>query len=147
MIIPAIEELDQAGIQAFGPYAAQTFFGSGAYSKFDGVLAMYYDQGMTPLKTIGQDSTVCLSTGMPFVCTNPETGVGYQYAGKGCADESSLRDAIYLAIDVFRNRRHYDEPLANPLPKLYREKRDDSEKVRFAVPKNKESFKKNEEKS
>ena len=147
MIIPAVEELAQADIQAFGPYAAQTFFGNGAYTKFDGVLAMYHDQGLTPLKTIGQDDAVCLTTGMPFVCTNPETGVGYQIAGKGCADEAPLRNAIYLAIDVFRNRRHYDEPLANPLPKLYREKRDDSEKVRFAVPKNKEPFKKNEEKS
>ena len=147
MIIPAVEELAQADIQAFGPYAAQTFFGDGAYTKFDGVLAMYHDQGLTPLKTIGNDDGVCLNAGMPFVCTNPETGVGYQIAGKGRADEAPLRNAIYLAIDVFRNRRHYDEPLANPLPKLYREKRDDSEKVRFAVPKNKEPFKKNEEKS
>ena len=146
-IIPAIEELEQAGIQAFGPYAAETFFGNGDYTKFDGILAMYHDQGLMPLKTIGHDDSVCLVTGMPFVCTNPETGVGYQIAGKGSADESALRNAIYLAIDVFRNRQYYDEPLANPLPKLYREKRDDSEKVRFAVPKNKEPFKKNEEKS
>ena len=146
-IIPAIEELEQAGIQAFGPYAAETFFGNGDYTKFDGILAMYHDQGLMPLKTIGHDDSVCLVTGMPFVCTNPETGVGYQIAGKGSADESALRNAIYLAIDVFRNRQHYDEPLANPLPKLYREKRDDSEKVRFAVPKNREPFKKNEEKS
>ena len=147
MIIPAIEELEQAGVQAFGPYAAQVLFGSDGYTKFDGILAMYHDQGLTPLKAIGHDDSVCLTTGMPFVCTNPETSVGYQIAGKGCADESALRNAIYLAIDVFRNRRHYDEPLGNPLPKLYREKRDDSEKVRFAVPKNKEPFKKNEEKS
>ena len=146
-IIPAIEELEQAGIQAFGPYAAETFFGNGDYTKFDGILAMYHDQGLMPLKTIGHDDSVCLVTGMPFVCTNPETGVGYQIAGKGSADESALRNAIYLAIDVFRNRQHYDEPLANPLPKLYREKRDDSEKVRFAIPKNREPFKKNEEKS
>ena len=146
-IIPAIEELEQAGIQAFGPYAAETFFGNGDYTKFDGILAMYHDQGLMPLKTIGHDDSVCLVTGMPFVCTNSETGVGYQIAGKGSADESALRNAIYLAIDVFRNRQHYDEPLANPLPKLYREKRDDSEKVRFAVPKNREPFKKNEEKS
>ena len=147
MIIPAVEELEQAGIQAFGPYAAQTFFGDGAYTQFDGIIAMYHDQGLTPLKTIGQDHSVCLNTGMPFVCTNSESGVSYHIAGKGNADESSLRNAIYLAIDVFRNRRHHDEPLGNPLPKLYREKRDDSEKVRFTVSKNKESGKKNEEKS
>ena len=134
MIIPAIEELETSGIQAFGPYAADALFGEG-YSKFDGVLAMYHDQGMTPLKTLATDEGVSLVTGMPFVCTKPEIGVGYDIAGKGCADESPLRHAIFLGIDVYRNRINYDEPLANPLPKLYKEKRDDSEKVRFALPK------------
>ena len=65
-------------------------------------------------------------------------GVCFGIAGKGCADESALRRAVYLAIDVFCNRQDYDEPLANPLPKLSKEKRDDSEKVRFAIPKAKE---------
>ena len=138
VIIPAIDELEQKGIQAFGPYAAETFFGQGSYQKFDGILAMYYDQGMTPMKAIAQGDAVSLATGMPFVCTSTETGVGYDIAGKNVADESALRHAIYLAIDVFRNRQNYDEPMGNPLPKLYKEKRDDSEKVRFAVPKSKE---------
>ena len=138
VIIPAIDELEQMGIQAFGPYAAESFFGQGSYQKFDGILAMYYDQGMTPMKTIAQSDAFSLATGMPFVCTSTETGVGFDIAGKGIADEASLRNAIYLAIDVFRNRLHYDEPMGNPLPKLYKEKRDDSEKVRFAVPKPKE---------
>ena len=138
VIIPVIEELEQMGIQAFGPYAAETFFGQGSYQKFDAILAMYYDQGMAPLKTIACDDAVSLATGMPFVCTSTETGVCFGIAGKGCADESALRRAVYLAIDVFRNRQDYDEPLANPLPKLYKEKRDDSEKVRFAIPKAKE---------
>ena len=135
MIIPAIDELAQMNIQAFGPCFADTFFGNGYYTKFDGVLAMYHDQGMAPLKTLAQEESVNLSTGMPFVCTSPEIGVQYDVAGKGCADEAPLRRAIYLGIDVFRNRINYDEPLGNPLPKLYKEKRDDSEKVRFAVPK------------
>ena len=135
MIIPAIDELAQMNIQAFGPCFADTFFGNGYYTKFDGVMAMYHDQGLAPLKTLAQEESVNLSTGMPFVCTSPEIGVQYDVAGKGCADEAPLRRAIYLGIDVFRNRINYDEPLGNPLPKLYKEKRDDSEKVRFAVPK------------
>lgn len=135
MIIPAIDELAQMNIQAFGPCFADTFFGNGYYTKFDSVMAMYHDQGMAPLKTLAQEESVNLSTGMPFVCTSPEIGVQYDVAGKGCADEAPLRRAIYLGIDVFRNRINYDEPLGNPLPKLYKEKRDDSEKVRFAVPK------------
>ena len=142
VIIPAIEELEHAGIQAFGPYAADRFFSEGSYIQFDAVMAMYYDQGMMPLKTIAQSDSISLATGMPFVCTNAETGVSYHQAGKGCTDETALRHAIFLALDVFRNRQNYDEPLANPLPKLYKEKRDDSEKVRFAVPKPKEQQKK-----
>ena len=142
VIIPAIDELEQTGIQVFGPYAADAFFGHGDYASFDGVLAMYYNQGMAPLRTIAQGDGVCLATGMPFVCTHAQTGVGYDVAGKGCANEEALRHAIFLGIDVFRNRLDYDEPFANPLPKLYKEKRDDSEKVRFAVPKAKEQQKK-----
>ena len=134
-IYPAIDELEQAGIQAFGPYASDTFFGNGDYTQFDGVLAMYHDQGMSPLKAIAQEEAVSLATGMPFVCASPETGVGYNIAGQGIANEAALRNAIYLGIDVFRNRIDYDEPMGNPLPKLYKEKRDDSEKVRFAIPK------------
>ena len=135
MIIPAIEELEQAGIQAFGPCAVDEVFSNANYTKFDAVLAMYHDQGLTPMKMLEREEGVSLSTGMPFVCTSPEIGVQYDIAGKGCADEAPLRQAIYLGIDVFRNRINYDEPMGNPLPKLYKEKRDDSEKVRFAVPK------------
>ena len=145
IIIPAIEELEQAGIQAFGPYAADKIFGSSDYLQFDAVLAMYHDQGIAPLKSLSSDEGVSLLTGMPFVCTRPETGVEYGQAGKGTADETALRHAIFLGIDVFRNRLNYDEPLANPLPKLYKEKRDDSEKVRFAIPKAREPKKEEKE--
>ena len=137
-IIPAIEELEQAGIQAFGPYAADTVFSNGGYFKFDAVLAMYHAQGTAPMKAIAGDDGIVLATGMPFVCTSPETGVCYDIAGKGCADEASLRHAVFTGIDVFRNRLNYDEPMGNPLPKLYKEKRDDSDKVRFSTPKSKE---------
>ena len=138
VIIPAIEELEKQGIQAFGPYPADGFFGSNTYDYFDGVLAMYHDQGLAPFKTIALESGVNFTAGLPIVRTSPDHGTAYDIAGQGKADENSFRQAIYTAIDVFRNRQNYDEPLTNPLPKLFHEKRDDSEKVRFAIPKAKE---------
>lgn len=135
IIRPAIEQLEKAGIQAFGPYPADGFFGCGAYSHFDGVLAMYHDQGLAPFKTIALDNGVNFTAGLPIIRTSPDHGTAYDIAGQGVADENSFRQAIYTAIDVCRNRKFYDEPLENPLPKLFHEKRDDSEKVRFAVPK------------
>ncbi len=146
MIIPAIEELEQKGIQAFGPYAADKFFGNGDYQQFDAILAMYYDQGLAPLKSLAPDDSISLVTGMPFVCTRAEIGVVYDQAGKGTVDETVLRHAIFMGIDVYRNRINYDKPLASPLPKLYKEKRDESEKVRFAIPKAKEPKKDETEK-
>lgn len=145
VIVPAIEELEKQGVQAFGPYAADGFFGSNTYDYFDGVLAMYHDQGLAPFKTIALDSGVNYTAGLPIIRTSPDHGTAYDIAGQGKADENSFRQAIYIAIDVFRNRQNYDEPLQNPLPKLFHEKRDDSEKVRFAIPKAKDLFKKEEE--
>ena len=133
IIKPAIEELSEKGIQAFGPYPADGFFGSGTYYRFDGVLAMYHDQGLAPFKTIALESGVNYTAGLPIVRTSPDHGTAYDIAGKGKADENSLRQAIYTAIDVFRNRKNYDEPLKNPLPKLFHEKREDGDKARFAI--------------
>ena len=135
IILPAIEELADKGIQAFGPFAADGFFGSGAYDRFDGVLAMYHDQGLAPFKTIALESGVNYTAGLPIVRTSPDHGTAYDIAGKGIADENSMRQAIFTAIDVFRNRKFYDEPLQNPLPKLFHEKREDGDKARFARPK------------
>jgi len=146
IIIPAIDELEKQGVQAFGPYAADGFFGSGAYQHFDGVLAMYHDQGLAPFKTIALESGVNYTAGLPIVRTSPDHGTAYDIAGQGKADENSIRQAIYTAIDIFRNRQDYDEPLKNPLPKLFHEKRDDSEKVRFAIPRAKDLFRKDEPK-
>ena len=140
-IIPAIDELVGKGIQAFGPYPADGFFGSGAYSKFDGILAMYHDQGLAPFKALAVEEGVNYTAGLPIVRTSPDHGTAYDIAGKGVADASSFRQAIYTAIDIYRNRKNFDEATANPLPKLYHEKRDDSEKTRFAVPKAKEQAK------
>ena len=131
IILPAIEELADKGIQAFGPFAADGFFGSGAYDHFDGVLAMYHDQGLAPFKTIALESGVNYTAGLPIVRTSPDHGTAYDIAGKGIADENSMRQAIFTAIDVFRNRKFYDEPLQNPLPKLFHEKREDGDKARL----------------
>ena len=141
VIIPAINELAAQGIQAFGPYAADGFFGAGTYERFDGVLAMYHDQGLAPFKTIALESGVNYTAGLPIVRTSPDHGTAYDIAGQSRADANSLRQAIYTAIDVFRNRQNYDEPLQNPLPKLFHEKREDSDKARFAQPRPKDIFK------
>ncbi len=133
IIIPAIKELEAQGILAFGPYAADGFFGSGAHDKFDGILAMYHDQGLAPFKALAGDDGVNYTAGLPIVRTSPAHGTAYDIAGKGIADENSFRQAIYTAIDICRNRRRYDEAHANPLPKLYHEKRDDGDKNRFAT--------------
>ena len=133
VIIPAIEELESKGVMAFGPYAADGFFGSGNYRHYDAVLAMYHDQGLAPFKTLAQENGVNYTAGLPIVRTSPDHGTAYDIAGKGVADAQSFREAIYAAIDIYRNRKNYDEAGAHPLPKLYHEKRDESEKVRFAV--------------
>lgn len=139
-IAPAILELEENGIQAFGPYPADGFFGSGMYTKFDGIVAMYHDQGLAPFKALAGADGVNYTAGLPIVRTSPDHGTAYDIAGKGVADENSFRQALYAAIDIYRNRAAYDEPFGNPLPKLYHEKRDESEKTRFSIPKPKEQF-------
>ena len=141
VISPAIDELADSGIQAFGPYPADGFFGSGQYNKFDAVLAMYHDQGLAPFKTLAVEDGVNYTAGLPIIRTSPDHGTAYDIAGTGVADENSFRQAVFMAIDIYRNRAIYDEPMANPLPKLYHEKKDDSEKVRFNIPKPKDQFK------
>lgn len=138
IIRPAIDELVKDDIEAFGPYAADTLFGSGDYDYFDGILAMYYDQGLTPFRSIAPEEGVNYTAGLPLVRTAPEVSASFATAGRNEADATSMLHAIYLAIDVFRHRHEYDEALQNPLPKLYKEKRDDSDKVRYAVPKKRE---------
>ncbi|MBO5612446.1 MAG: 4-hydroxythreonine-4-phosphate dehydrogenase PdxA [Prevotella sp.] len=138
IIKPAIDKVNEARPIVFGPFAADEFFTCRQYEAFDGILAMYYDQASAPFKLIASEDGVCLTAGMPIVHTYSSHDVDFAAAGKGTVDESSFRDAIYLAIDVARNRVSYDKPFANPLKKLYHEKRDDSEKVRFQIKENKE---------
>lgn len=121
-IIPAISEAREKGILAFGPYAADGFFGAGRFVKFDGILAMYHDQGLAPFKSMGMETGINFTAGLPFVRTSPDHGTGYDIAGSGEASEESLRASIYAAIDIARNRVRHDEAHRSPLKKLYREK-------------------------
>ena len=130
IIIPAIQQsLDEDGVQCFGPYAADGFFGAHHYRRFDGVLAMYHDQGLAPFKTIAMDEGVNFTAGLPIVRTSPDHGTGYDIAGQGAANESSMRQAIYTAIDVYRSRIRYDEAKRNPLPKLFQDRGRDNVKL------------------
>ena len=127
IIIPAINEMMDKGIQCFGPYPADGFMGSGNYCHFDGVLAMYHDQGLAPFKALAMDEGVNFTAGLPIVRTSPAHGTAYDIAGQGIAEESSFRQAIYTAIDVYRNRLVEKEIRMRPLRKQYYDKRDDSD--------------------
>lgn len=129
IIIPAIEEANAAKVLAFGPYAADGFFASGAFRKFDGVLAMYHDQGLIPFKLLAAESGVNFTANLPFVRTSPDHGTAFDIAGKGVADEQSMREAIYTAIDIYRNRLREAEATANPLRKQHFDRGND--RVRF----------------
>lgn len=135
IIAPAIKQMAESGVQAFGPFSAEDFFGTEKYNAFDGILAMYHDQGVAPMKALSSNGNYGFYAGLSIVCTESGDNPQFAIAGKNMADESAFRQAIYTAIDTCRNRANYDEPFANPLPKLYHEKRDESEKVRFAIPK------------
>lgn len=139
ILIPAIDELAEAGIQTFGPYSSETFFGNGYYGDFDGVIAMYYDQGIPAFKAISTDGIVKFDAGLKLVTVTPDCGTEFDIAGKGVADEAAFRNSIYTAIDIFRNRANYDDPMHNPLQKLYHEKHDDGDKIRFSIPKKREN--------
>lgn len=119
IIVPALTKAKEQGIWAFGPYAADGFFGTGHFSHFDAVLAMYHDQGLIPFKTLDM-SGVNYTAGLNIVRTSPDHGTGYDLAGKNAADESSMRHAIFMAIDVLRQRAEYDALRANPLPFIER---------------------------
>ncbi len=129
-ICPAVKALSEQGIPCFGPYAADGFFGSGAYRHFDGVLAMYHDQGLAPFKALSMNDGVNFTAGLSAVRTSPDHGTAYDITGKGVADESSFRQAVYMAMDVFRNRLQDDEAHQNPLQKQYHERREDGDRQR-----------------
>ncbi len=115
IIQPAIKELFNEGILAFGPYPADSFFQPEKYKSFDAVLAMYHDQGLAPFKTIAYEEGVNYTAGLPFIRTSPDHGVAYDIAGKNLADEQSFSEAIFTAIKIFRNRTEYQDLMENRL--------------------------------
>jgi 4-hydroxythreonine-4-phosphate dehydrogenase len=115
VVVPAIKTAFDEGILAFGPYPADGFFGSASFRDFDGILAMYHDQGLIPFKALSFKSGVNFTAGLPVVRTSPAHGTAYDIAGKNLASPDAFREAIYLAIDVVRNRAVYDEYSADPL--------------------------------
>ena len=108
----AIKAANDEGIMAFGPYSSDGFFGLGNHAKFDAVLAMYHDQGLTPFKALAFEDGVNYTAGLPVVRTSPDHGTAYEMAGRDLADPRSMKAAIYMAIDIFNNRQSYDELIA-----------------------------------
>jgi len=117
IIIPAIEKAKGEGILAIGPYPADGFFGSGDYARFDAILAMYHDQGLTPFKVISFERGVNYTAGLPVIRTSPAHGTAFDIAGEGKASPDSFREALYLAIDIHKSRELYREISKNPLKK------------------------------
>jgi len=115
VIIPAMKKAESKGILCVGPYPSDGFFGSGNFDKFDGVLAMYHDQGLIPFKTVSMDTGVNFTAGLSVIRTSPDHGTAYDIVGKNLASEESFRQALYLAYDVYQSRKWNDEIKANPL--------------------------------
>ncbi|MFC2113127.1 4-hydroxythreonine-4-phosphate dehydrogenase PdxA [Bacteroidota bacterium] len=116
MIIPAIKETKEDNITVFGPFPADGFFGSGDFSRFDGILAMYHDQGLIPFKTLVPDDGVNYTAGLPIIRTSPAHGTAYEIAGANKARPGSFRQAIFMACDIYKNRQLFDEITKDPLP-------------------------------
>ncbi len=112
----AIREAKNSGMVVFGPYPADGFFSYDEYTKFDVILAMYHDQGLIPFKLLAEGRGVNYTGNLSFIRTSPAHGTAYNIAGKGEADETSFRNAIYAACDAFKNRKNHLEAIANPLP-------------------------------
>lgn len=118
IIKPAIKEAKQNDILCFGPYSADAFFARGQYDKFDAVLAMYHDQGLIPFKSLAIGEGVNYTAGLPVIRTSPDHGTAFDIAGKGKADESSLREALFTAIDIYNSRNEYSDARRNPIRKM-----------------------------
>ncbi len=115
VIKPVIDEVQGKGVLAYGPFPSDGFFGSNEFNNFDGVLALYHDQGLIPFKLMSFTEGVNYTAGLPYVRTSPAHGTAYDIAGKDRASEQSFRSAVYLACNIIRNRLEYDDLTANPL--------------------------------
>jgi len=115
IIKPALKKLFEAGNMVFGPFSADGFFGSAQYGKYDAVIATYHDQGLIPFKTLSFGNGVNYTAGLNKIRTSPDHGTAYEIAGKGVANHESFKEAVYLAIDIFKKRNDYQELIKNPL--------------------------------
>lgn len=115
IIKPTIDQIKENGKLVYGPYSADGFFGSKTYEKFDGILAMYHDQGLAPFKALSFGNGVNYTAGLSEIRTSPDHGTGFDIAGKNIADPSSFKAALFTAIDVFKSRKEYKELTKNPL--------------------------------
>ncbi|WP_223549952.1 4-hydroxythreonine-4-phosphate dehydrogenase PdxA [Aestuariivivens sp. NBU2969] len=114
---PTLKNIKESGKLVFGPYAADSFFGSDNYKNFDAIIAAYHDQGLIPFKTLSFGQGVNFTGGLNRIRTSPDHGTAYEIAGKGVADESSFKEALFTAIKIFRNRLDYELLSSNPLKK------------------------------
>lgn len=115
IIVPAIQTVYEQGILVFGPYAADSFFNPTNLEMFDAVLGMYHDQALIPFKTLCFEDGVNYTASLPFVRTSPDHGVAYDIAGKGIADETSFREALYTAVSIYEKRKEYKDLTSNVL--------------------------------
>lgn len=118
IIKPAIKEAKQKDVFCFGPYSADAFFARGQHEKFDAVLALYHDQGLIPFKSLAHGEGVNYTAGLSGVRTSPDHGVAFDIAGKGTADESSFRQALFTCLEIIHNRSENKEQYKNPLKKM-----------------------------
>lgn len=114
---PTLQKIKEKGKLVYGPYAADSFFGSNNYKNFDAIVATYHDQGLIPFKTLSFGQGVNFTAGLSKVRTSPDHGTAYEIAGKGVADENSFKEAVFTAIHIFKNRFDYEELTSNPLKK------------------------------
>ena len=112
---PAIDKAYQQGMMVFGPYPADGFFGSDTFHQFDGILAVYHDQGMIPFKLLSFEDGVNFTAGLPYVRTSPAHGTAFEIAGKNIANPEAFRNAVYLGCEIFNNRMEFDQLNANAL--------------------------------
>ncbi len=118
VISPAIKQANNSGILAFGPYSADAFFAREMYAQFDGILAMYHDQGLIPFKSLASGEGINYTAGLSIVRTSPDHGTAFDIAGKNIADPGSFRQAIFTCLDILEQRERYADNTRNPLKKM-----------------------------
>jgi len=116
IVRPTLEKIQTEGKLVYGPYSSDSFFGSESYKKFDGILAMYHDQGLAPFKALSFGNGVNFTAGLNKIRTSPDHGTAYEIAGKGVANNNSFKEALYTALDIYKSREEYNELIQNKLP-------------------------------